>query len=142
MRNSIEWFLYYQRKIKVKLRVMYKRKKIEWDGYYYFSLTKNQYEAYLAQKHTGRGRPKKNFTFEKVYMYKIYDECCIMNNAGIAIFRFPSSWDRGFNFYYPKLKTDQAELILTRDTMKFKDILLSEYDYQFITDELRKYKKK
>nr|DAD58237.1 MAG TPA: hypothetical protein [Bacteriophage sp.]DAM10009.1 MAG TPA: hypothetical protein [Caudoviricetes sp.]DAO31348.1 MAG TPA: hypothetical protein [Crassvirales sp.]DAK96704.1 MAG TPA: hypothetical protein [Bacteriophage sp.]DAO19116.1 MAG TPA: hypothetical protein [Caudoviricetes sp.] len=34
--------------MRTKLRVMYKRKKIKWDGYYYFALTRPQYEAYLA----------------------------------------------------------------------------------------------
>ena len=121
---------------------MYKRKKIKWDGYYYFALTKPQYEAYLAQKHTGRGRPKKNFIFEKIMFFKIYDECNIMQNGHVAIFRFPYSWDRGFSFYQAKLKTDKAELILLREPLKFKDILLSEYNYEFIIDEQRKYKKK
>ena len=142
MKDSLRWFEYYQHKMRTKLRVMYKRKKIKWDGYYYFALTKPQYEAYLAQKHTGRGRPKKNFIFEKIMLFKIYDEFNIMQNGHVAIFRFPYSWDRGFSFYQAKLKTDKAELILLREPLKFKDILLSEYNYEFIIDEQRKYKKK
>lgn len=121
---------------------MYKRKNIEWDRYYYFALTKNQYEAYLAQKHTGRGRPKKNFIFEKVIFYKIYDECSIAESNKIAIFRIPYSWDRGYSFYQVKLKTDKAELVLVREPLKFKDILLSENNYEFITDSFNKYKRK
>lgn len=127
--------------MKVKLRTMYKRKKIEWDGYYYFALTKPQYERYLAQKNS-RGRPRTNFVFENVFMYKIFDECSVVESSQVAIFRYPSTWDRGFVYYYPKLKTKEAELVLTREPLKFKDLLLSEYNYQFITDELRKYKKK
>ena len=72
MKNSLRWFEYYQHKMRTKLRVMYKRKKIKWDGYYYIALTRPPYEAYLAEKHTGRGRPKKNFIFEKVMFFKIY----------------------------------------------------------------------
>ena len=34
MKDSLRWFEYYQHKMKTKLRVMYKRKKIKWDGYY------------------------------------------------------------------------------------------------------------
>ena len=142
MKDSLRWFEYYQHKMRTKLRVMYKRKKIKWDGYYYFALTRPQYEAYLAQKHTGRGRPKKNFIFEKIMFFKIYGECNIMQNGHVAIFRLPYSWDRGFSFYQAKLKTDKAELILLREPLKFKDILLSEYNYEFIIDEQRKYKKK
>ena len=73
MNNSIEWFNYYVKKMSVKLRVMYKRKQIPWDGFYYFALTENQYNEYLKQKNK-KGRPRKNFTFSKVLLYKIYDE--------------------------------------------------------------------
>ena len=141
-KDSIAYYKYYIRKLTVKLRVMYKVLNKKYSGYYYFALTKPQYEAYLAQKHTGRGRPKKNFIFEKIMLFKIYDECNIMQNGHVAIFRFPYSWDRGFSFYQAKLKTDKAELILLREPLKFKDILLSEYNYEFIIDEQRKYKKK
>lgn len=37
--DSIKHFLYYIKKLTVKLRVLYKRKKIPWDGYYYFALS-------------------------------------------------------------------------------------------------------
>lgn len=127
--------------MKIKLRVMYKRKQIKWDGYYYFALTKPQYEKYLAQKKR-KGRPRKNFIFENVFMFKIFDECSITESSQVAIFRLPYSWDRGFTFFYPKLKTDKAELVLTREPLKFKDILLSEYNYEFISDYLKQYKKK
>jgi hypothetical protein len=36
--------------------------------------------------------------------------------------------------------TDKAELILVREPLKLEDILLSIYDYEFITDQKRKYK--
>ena len=62
MNNSIRWFEYYKRKMRIKLRVMYKRKQIPWNGYYYFALSEKQYNEYLGQK-TKRGRPKKKFTF-------------------------------------------------------------------------------
>ena len=140
MNNSVKWFYYYKKKMKIKLRIAYKKKKIKWNGYYYFALTKNQYENYLAQKNS-KGRPRKNFTFEHVMMYKIFDECNIIESNCCAIFKIPSSWDRGFTFYYPKLKTAEAELVLTREPLKLKDILLSEYNYEFISDYAHKYKK-
>jgi hypothetical protein len=45
--NSLKHFNYYARKLAVKIRVLYKRKKIPWDGYYYFALTDNEYQKYL-----------------------------------------------------------------------------------------------
>ena len=141
MNNSVRWFEYYKRKMRVKLRVMYKRKQIPWDGYYYFALSQNQYDEYLGQKNR-RGRPKKKFTFSNTLLYKIYDECNITESGKVAIFRISWPLDMGFTNYKEQLITDKAELILVREPLKLEDILLSVYDYEFITDEKRKYKRK
>ena len=141
MCDSIKWFNYYKRKMIIKLRILYKRKQIEWDGYYYFALSKNQYEKYLSQKNK-KGRPKKIFTFNKVLIYKIYDECNISENSKIAIFKIPMLLDMGFTNYKEQLITDKAELCLVRQPLKLNDILLSNYDYEFITDRAKKYKNK
>lgn len=141
MNDSLKYFEYYKRKMKIKLRVMFKRKKIQWDGYYYFALTENQYLEYLKQKNK-KGRPRKNFTFSKVILYKIYDECSIVESNKVAIFRIPMPIDLGFTIYKEDLVTSNSELILERSPLKFNDILLSNYNYQFISDNLRKYKSK
>ena len=141
MNNSIKWFEYYKRKMKIKLRVIYKRKQIPWNGYYYFALSENQYNEYLSQKKR-RGRPKKWFTFSNVVLYKIYDECNITESGKVAIFKISMPLDLGFTSYKEELITDKAELILVREPLKLEDILLSVYDYEFITDQARKYKHK
>lgn len=141
MCNSIKYFNYYARKMVVKLRIMYERKRIPWDGYYYFSLSKSQYEKYLTQKNK-KGRPRKNFTFNKVLLFKIMDECSINNHNHVAIFRIPYIIEKGYRDYKETLTTSQAELLLVREPLKFKEILLSEYNYQFISDNLRRYKNK
>jgi hypothetical protein len=38
-KNAYKHFFYYTKKLLIKAIVMYKRKKIKWDGYYYFALT-------------------------------------------------------------------------------------------------------
>lgn len=129
--NSLKHFSYYKKKISIKMRIMYRRKKIQWDGYYYFALTQNQYNEYLSQKNK-RGRPRKRFTFQKVILYKIYDECSILESHRVAIFKIPMPADYGMSLYKEELITDQAELILVRDPLKFKEILVSNYNYQFI----------
>lgn len=141
MNNSINWFNYYKKKMKVKLRVMYKRKQIEWNGYYYFALSDDQYKEYLNQKNR-KGRPKKKFTFNKVMLYKIYDECNISESNKVAIFKIPTLLNMGFTNYKEQLVTDKAELCLVREPLKLDDILLSNYDYEYIADNLRKYKNK
>jgi len=36
--DSIKHFHYYIKKLTLKIRILYKRRKIPWDGYYYFAL--------------------------------------------------------------------------------------------------------
>lgn len=131
MNNSLKYFNYYVTKMSVKLRIMYLRKKIPWDGYYYFSLTSKQYQEYLNQINK-KGRPKKYFIFKKVIMYKIFDECNIRGHSHVAVFKIDSGLERGFSKYFEELKTDKATLMFTRDPLKFKDVLLTNYKYQFL----------
>ena len=138
--DSLKWFEYYKKKLSTKLRVLYNRKKIPWDGYYYFARTSNQYQQYLDQK-KHRGRPRKYFTFDNVLLYKLYDECNINQNGSIAIFRISMPADFGFTLFKSKLITDKAELILLRESLKFQDILYSKYNFQFITNNIDKYHK-
>lgn len=136
-KSSFEHFKYYRKKLKTKLRVLYKRNKTLWDGYYYFALPQSKYEQYKAQKNK-KGRPKKNFTFTNVKLRKIYDECLIEDIWSVAIFRIPMISDLGFNVFIPKLVTDQAELITEKSTTKMKDLLTSNYEYKIIKN--KKYK--
>ena len=75
---------------------------------------------------------KKDFTFERIYLYQILDECKIQESSKQYIFRIPYIDTVKLKFYMPKLTTSQAELILTRDSQKFKDILVYENDYDFL----------
>lgn len=130
-KNSLRHYMYYIKKLTIKLRVLYKRNKIPWDGYYYFALTDNQYEHYLSQKNK-RGRPKKIFEYGNQVLYKILDECKIQEYNRKYIFRIPYISDLGLSFYKTNLTSDKAELIIIRDTQKFKDILVSNNNYEFL----------
>ena len=129
--NSIKHFNYYARKLAVKIRVLYKRKKIPWDGYYYFALTEDEYQKYLSQKKS-RGRPKKKFSFGDVYMYKILEECKIKEHARKYIFKIYYGSDFGYGFFKKDLITDKAELIIEREPLKFEDILVYNNKYETI----------
>lgn len=129
--NSLKHFNYYKRKLATKIRILYKRKKIQWDGYYYFALTDKQYDNYLSQK-KAKGRPRKHFKFGSVMLYQILDECKISESNKKYIFRIPYITELKHKYYIEDLKTDKAELILERDPLKFKDILVNENDYDFI----------
>lgn len=129
--DPIEHFLYYIKKLTVKLRVLYKRKKIPWDGFYYFALSQLQYEKFIGTSRK-RGRPRKYITFENIYLYQILDECKIHESNKPYIFRVPYVNIIKMKFYLQKLRTDKAELILHRNPLKFKDILVNDNDYEFL----------
>ena len=126
-RDALKHFEYYIKKLSIKLRVLYKRKKIKWDGYYYFALREDQYQHYLSQINK-RGRPRKIFDFGKVMLYKIRGECELKQHSCKYIFRVPYGIDVGYTLL-KDFKTDKAELILIREPMKFKDILTTNNKY-------------
>ena len=130
-KNPLDHFFYYIRKLTIKLRVLYKRKKIEWDGYYYFALSDSQYQRYVEQKKQ-RGRPRKYFKFGTVFIYQILDECKINEYYKRYIFRIPYITHLKSKYFISDLITDKAELILTRDPLKFKDILVYDNEYEFL----------
>lgn len=122
MKDSLEFFKYYKRKLKTKLRILYKRQRIQWDGYYYFSLTQDKYNQYRAQKNK-KGRPKKNYIFENIVLRKLYNECVIEDSGGVAIFRIPVLSDIGFDKFVTKLQTDKAELVTEKTPTTMKDMM-------------------
>lgn len=130
-KDSLKHFYYYIRKLTVKLRVLYKRKKVEWDGYYYFALSNSQYETFIKQKNK-RGRPKKYFNFGPIDLYQILDECKINEHYKRYIFRVPMTTQLKTKQFVRELITDKAELIITRDPLKFKDILITENEYDVL----------
>lgn len=130
-KDPLKHFYYYIRKLTVKLRVLYRRKQIKWDGYYYFALSDQQYQSYLEQKNK-RGRPRKYFKFGTVYLYKILDECKINEHYKKYIFRIPYISELKIKQFTRDLVTSDAELLLTREPFKFKDILVYENEYEFL----------
>lgn len=130
-KNPLDFFKYYIKKLSIKLRILYKRYKISWDGYYYFALTDSQYEEYLKQ-HNKRGPKRKNFKFEKILLYQILDECKIRKSNCKYIFRIKLLQNYGLTHYINSITTDKAELIITREPLKFKDILINDNKYDVL----------
>lgn len=129
--NSLHHYNYYIDKLCKKLRILYKRKKIQWDGYYYFALSDTGYQNYISQKKS-RGRPRKYFKYGAVVLYKIKGECELRNNSKRYIFKVPYNVLLGDTLFIRDFKSDKAELIETRDPMKFEDILTTNNKYDIL----------
>ena len=127
--DSLRHFNYYTLKLGLKFRLQYIRNKVPWNGYYYFALTENQYQQYLAQ-HNKRGRKRKCFTFTNVFLFKVLEECKMRRHNCQYIFKIPKFVATKYIIFERELKTDQAELILIREPLKFKDILTYNHKYE------------
>lgn len=132
--DSVKHFAYYIKKLVIKIRVLYKRRKFEWDGYYYFALTNPQIENYLKQKKS-RGRPRKWFDYGQVMLYKIREECEIRQHNCRYIFKVPYKSDIGMTSLQKNFRNGEAELIQIREPLKFEDILVTTHKYQVLNEK-------
>lgn len=132
--NSIKHFEYYIKKLIIKIRVLYKRRKFKWDGYYYFALTNTQIEKYLSQKKS-RGRPRKWFDYGQIMLYKIKDECSLREHNCKYIFKVPYKSDIGMKSLQRNFRSKEAELIEVREPLKFEDILVTNHKYEVLNEK-------
>lgn len=127
-KSSLKYFEYYKRKLSTKIRVTYRRKKIPWDGYYYFALSNKQYENYLSQKNP-KGRPKKYFQLGNIKLYQILDDCKVCESDKRYIFRIPYIAKINFTIFEYNFKASNFELIIQRNPWTFKDLIYNDYDF-------------
>lgn len=111
----------------IKLRIKYKRSKTQWDGYYYFGLSEEEFQDYLSNfKNTGmgnssKGRRRKKIIFKKIKCYKLLDECKLHTiNKHIFKIKFPE--DFGFSFWKENYATYNAQYILRRKDKEWEHI--------------------
>ena len=119
--DSLKHFYYYIKKMTIKIRILYNKRKIKWDGYYYFGLDEKQYNNYLSQQ-KGRGRKRKWFNFGTVMLYKILDECKINEHNKEYFFRVPYIVDLGYKTLENDYVTDKAEYLFYRKNEGFKSL--------------------
>ena len=129
-KNSLKHYWYYRNKLITKIRIIYKRKKIPWDGYYYFGLSDSMFIHYLQQMRL-RGKKKKIFNFGPVFLYQILDECKLACSRYKYIFRTKTPTRIKYKYFVRDLNTN-AELIEIRPPLKFKDVLVYNNEYDFI----------
>lgn len=124
--SKLSTFNTYCYKLAKRIRYMFKRTKSNWDGYYYFARTQNQYIDYIQQN------KKKYKVFEHVMLYKLLDECKITEHAKPYIFRLKEDKTAWAKKYYDNIKTENAELIIVRDPLKMDNIKTSTNKYKYI----------
>ena len=96
-------------------------------------MTDSQYEDFLKQ-HNSRGRKKKIFNYGNQVLYQILDECKIREHNRKYIFRVPFVTLVGNVTYRENFTSKDAELIITREPLRFKDILVYNNNYEFFVN--------
>lgn len=129
-KDSLKHYWYYRNKLIIKLRILYKRKKIPWDGYYYFALSDSMFRHYLQQMRL-KGKRKKIFNFGSVFIYQIADECKLDCSRYKYIFRIKYPTKIRYKYFIKDLNAN-AELVEVRPPLKFKDVLVTDNKYDFI----------
>lgn len=123
--TPLQHFHYYKKKLIIKIRLNYRRKKNPRSGYYYFGLTDDQYANYLQQQ------SNKYFISKNIFLYQILEECKVKESDKKYIFRTPYSDTTSFKIMIKDFK-GEVELIEVRNSLKFKDILVENNKYEFI----------
>ena len=119
--DSLKHFHYYIKKMRVKIRVLYNRAKADWDGYYYFGLTERQHQKVLEQQNK-RGRKRKTFKYGTIKLYKVLEECKLVEYQKEYFYRIPSLIDFGFTRLKKDFETDGAEFLLYRKCEGFSSL--------------------
>lgn len=97
-------------KLRTKLRVKYKKAKTQWDGYYYFGMSDNEFEYYQSQMKS-HGRRRQKFHFKNIYLFKVKNEV-LLNKKNKHVFRIAYPLDCGFSIYKEDVVTRNFEYIL------------------------------
>ena len=130
--DSLKHFDDYRQMLRRKLRVLYAKKKIQWDGYYYTALSEEEYNDYIKSM-KGRGRKRKYFKYNNKLSFKIFDEAKVYYSWAKYIIKFKYITDMGYSFYKEKLKCTEVSLALVREHPDtFKEIMISSNNYDLI----------
>lgn len=124
--SALANFKNYCYKLQKRIAYMFKRSNSEWDGYYYFARSENQYIEYLKQS------KKKYKIFKNVFLYKLLDQLKVKEHGSPYIFRLSEDRTTWLKKFYPEIKTDKAELIIVRDAMNMQDLMTSQNKYKYL----------
>ena len=119
----------------IKLRIKYKRAKTEWDGYYYFGLSDEEYQEYLSEnfkpRKTNQGLHRTKFRFKKIKCYKLLEECQLYPIFK-HIFRLKYPEDVGFSFWKENYATYNAQYILRKNNNNWETIEIKDKKSKYI----------
>ena len=128
--NTLKHIKYYKYKMITKLRILYNRRKPEFQKCYYFGLNKNNLALFLDQYK----KKNKKYVLNDIFLYKMLDECKLYNDYYL-IFKVVIEEDLGFKIYKNKYETRNIELVYGRNDNGYESINNSK---QYINELLKR----
>lgn len=113
--NALAHYKMFISKWRMKVRRLFKYRKLKWDGYYYIGLTENQHKSVKK-----RGN---KYVFENIYMVKLLDELHHIKHIK-HIWRVPWPTDCGWKFFKEKLRTEHAVYLGENEYEKYHQCFL------------------
>lgn len=126
-------FNYVLTKLRTKIRVMYRKLHYLWDGYSYFTLTRQRFEEIKQDLFQ-----HKTVDFGKVLLFKCYDEAIVTSNGRHALFKVRAGNPDTRFTSLESLVTDSAELLEIFDNWNWDLISPANRTYQTLFFDHRK----
>lgn len=127
--DSLKYFEYYKTMLARKLRVLFIKKKLKWDGYYYIGISEEEYNKTFPKK----GRPRKYFKYSSKTAFKIFGEAELYYSRAKYFIKFKYPVDMGWKFYKEVLEINNAEIVkITDNPLTFKDVLIQNNKYDIL----------
>lgn len=124
IKDSKEDMNHYIKKLKNQLKESYYSNQKVWDNYYYFSLTPEQYSAYLKNNY---------IEVTDIKLCKLPDYIMLDNfNKDMYLFKIKSEDDLSFQIKIPYLKSKKIYFIKKLPKKTFSEIMTSNYRYKIL----------
>lgn len=107
------FYKYRKLKWRIKYRMQYKRRKTIYNGKYYFGIKADLYNELFPPKTTNKGRSRSRAKFDKITIYKIYDE--VLLDFPDYVFEIDHEVDGKFAIRYENKKLHNFRLIAKRN---------------------------
>lgn len=122
--NTEKFFKYnYLQRLQKSLKLLYKKKRIVWDNYYYFALNDYIYKY----PRTGGG-----YILHDIILCKSLDFIETMNLQEAYLYKVKWDTDLGFCIHRKKMVVFKPQLIKFKPKTPFKDLMVSNRRYELL----------
>lgn len=109
--DPIKHYKYYRTRLLRKIRVMFKKRKKQWDGYYYTAINEEEYSKIKKKL----GRPVTTLEIQNRILFQIKNEAFVFYDGWKYFIRCKMPINYGYTVYKKKYKCKNVKIVLVRD---------------------------